>query len=238
MPISLPKIETPTYNVEIPSTKKVVEFRPYLVSEEKILMLAMETEDEKQVFSATKKLIEACTFNKLKVDNLTTFDLEYLFVNLRSKSVGEIVDMNHVCENCGTKNEVSINLNEVILEWPKEKIENKIMLTEEIGVNMSYPTIKHVENINNKKSKSTSEVFSLISKCIVSIFDNNNVYPTEDYTEKDIEQFLDSLNHNQLQKLTNFISSMPVLKSKTKYKCISCGHESTIEVNGLQSFFS
>lgn len=236
MPISLPKMNIPTYFVEIPSTKKTIEFRPYLVAEEKILMLALESENENQIFNSVKKLLEVCTFNKVNIDNLTTFDLEYLFINLRSKSVGEIVEMTYKCEKCGTKNDVSINLNEVDLVWPKKKVDSKIMLTDTIGVNMSYPTIKNAQTI---KEKSTSkEIFELISKCIKNIFDENNIYSIEDYSKEDINNFIDSLNHKQLEKITNFLSSIPVLKSKIKNKCVSCGHETEIELSGLKSFFS
>lgn len=238
MPISLPKIDVPTYKLKIPSTKKVVEYRPYLVSEEKILMLALESENSDQILNAIKKIVLNCTFEKVEVDNLTSFDLEYIFIQLRSKSVGEIVQLSAKCQKCGKKNEIETNLNDVEVVWPEEKIDEKIMVTETIGVEMRYPRV--IDSIINSDGKMSEidEGMLVIAKCVKSIFDDKNVYPSEDYKTSEIVEFLESLNHKQLEKITNYVSSIPKLISKIEYKCVHCGHQNEIVVEGIQNFFT
>lgn len=238
MPISLPKVETPTYKLKIPSTNEVVEYRPYLVSEEKVLMIALESSDNEQILTAVKKIVKSCTFDKVDLESISSFDLEYIFIKLRSKSVGEIVNLVGKCQHCQAKNDIELNLEEVEVVWPEKKVSEKIMITDKIGVIMKYPKVSDAMiNVDGKLSE-IDEGFHLISKCIKNIFDDDNVYPIEDYKTEEVLEFIESLNHKQLEKITTFLESIPEVKGKIKFKCISCGKDNEREVSGIQNFFT
>lgn len=238
MPISLPKIETPTYTLKVPSTEESIEYRPYLVSEEKILMLAMESKSTSEIFRSIKKIISKCTFEKMNVDQLTTFDVEYIFLNLRARSVGEIVNLNLKCEECGAKNEVEINLNEVQVIWPEGSKDNKFLLNEKIGVEMRWPRLQDTISVNPKnESDEMNEGLRIIAKCIKTIYDEDNVYSTDDYSDKEILSFIESLNHSQIEKIQNFLSNIPVVEAKVEFDCLNCRHHNEIVVRGLNNFF-
>jgi hypothetical protein len=239
MPISLPKIETPKYKLKIPSNNKVVEFRPYLVAEEKLLLIASESEDKNSILDAIKQIVQNCTFNKLDVEELTNFDLEYIFIKLRTKSVGEVSEMITKCSHCKKENEIGINLEKVEVVFP-ENIDKKIMITDTIGVEMRYPTVKDNEDIELKIEQFKSEVeqgMLAVTICIKSIFDEKNVYPREDYSEKELIEFLESLNHQQMNKIMNFVTNMPVTKLNYSFKCIHCKEENKRSITGLENFF-
>lgn len=239
MSISLPKIETPKYKLKVPSTNKVVEFRPYLVAEEKILLIAAESEEKDSMLQAIKTIIENCTFNKLNVQDLTSFDLEYIFIKLRTKSVGEISEMITKCSHCKKENDISINLDKTEVVFPKN-VDKKIMLTDSIGVEMKYPTFKDNEETEKVIDEFKSDIeqgMQLTSSCIKNIFDENNVYPKEDYTQEEIISFLESLNHNQMNKILNFVTNMPATKLNYSFNCVHCGKENKRSIVGLENFF-
>lgn len=229
----LPILEAAKYQTIIPSTGKRVEFRPFLVKEEKILLLAQESKDTNQIIRALKDIIAACTFNKIKVDELATYDLEYLFLQLRSKSVGEIVDLTIKCKECGSVNPTQVDLNEVNIEKPNKKVDPKIKLTDSIGVILRPIPISEIDNI----SDNTEDFVRMIALCIESIYDDSNVYHRKDTTEKELITFVESLSHSQLKMFEEYISNQPKLKHTLQFTCVQCGKKNEIHLQGLQDFF-
>lgn len=239
--MALPTLEVPKYEAKIPSTGKKVLFRPYLVKEEKILMIAAESEDQNQVMQAVKDVIQACTFDKVDPDKLCSFDLEYLFLKLRSKSVGEISKVSIKCEKCQKPTSVEINLEEVEVNTSKT-IESKIKLTNTIGVVMSYPTMKEALKFSSKTGDPTSKVdtaLEVIISCIDSIYDDKKVYPADESTREELLAFVESLNQSQFAKIQEFIEAMPKLQHEVKFKCSNkeCGCDNTLVLEGMSTFF-
>jgi transcription elongation factor Elf1 len=233
--MALPVIDTPKYMATIPSTGEKVSYRPYLVKEEKILMIALESENQEQILGAVKDIIGACTFNKVNVDELAIFDLEYLFLKLRSKSVGETSRVGLKCSNCETSNEVEIPIDTIEVSGV-DKDNGVIMLTDKVGMKLRYPSVKDAEKLTNAKDN-VGTIMKTIVMCIENIFDDEKVYPAKDSTPKELEAFIDSLNSEQFKKIQGFFESMPSLSYTTKFKCDSCGHENELVIKGLANFF-
>lgn len=234
--MALPIIEVPKYSVTVPSTGDKVQYRPYLVKEEKILMIAMESESQEQMMTAVKSIIDVCTFKTLDIDRLTTFDLEYIFLKLRAKSVGEVATVGLKCSSCSEVNEVEINLDTINVRWPEEASKDGIvMLTDKVGIKFNYPSVKDATKMQDLEG--IESIMTLIISCIDNIFDADNVYPASDSTPKEMMAFLDSLNSEQFKKIQGFFESMPNLSHETKFACEHCEHENTLVLRGLASFF-
>ena len=233
----LPKLEANKYPAVIPSTNKTIEFRPFLVKEEKILMIAQESKDPLQIFKAMKDIIKACTFDSVDASELTTYDLEYLFLQLRAKSVGETADIKIKCEECDEYNEVSINLLDAKVEFPKEKVDAKIELSDTVGIVMRPITIARSEALSKKNTGDSNTLIHTIVASIDSIYDNNGVYKTDDTAEGDLKDFVESLSHSHLEKIQKYLSAQPKLKLKVEFKCHKCGHDNVRILEGLESFF-
>lgn len=232
---TLPKLETPTYSVVLPSTGEQVEYRPFLVKEEKILMIAQESNDNSAMMKALKNIIKACTFNKVNPSKCTTYDIEYLFLKLRAVSVGETAELQFKCEECGEYNTVEINLNDIELVYPDENPETDIKLTENVGIKLKPVSVDDVEtlsDINNPKNFTKA-----IAAVIDVIYDQENVYKVSDTSEKEVLEFIDNLSHTHLEKIQDFIEKQPQLKYTVEYTCSKCGHENKVELVGMQSFF-
>ena len=230
----LPKLESTKFITQIPSTKEEIEFRPFLVKEEKILMIAQESEDEKQIMSAMKDIVSACTFGKVNADSCTMYDIEYLFLQLRIKSIGETAKLNFKCEECDEYNEVEIDLNDVKVIWPDEEVSNTIELTDDVGLVLKPLTLKSAQKV----SGSSEEIFNqALIQSIESIYDADNVYTSSDVSEKELIEFVDSMSHSQLQEVQKYLQNQPVLKYNIEYKCKKCGHINKHELKGIQSFF-
>lgn len=226
----LPKLETPTYNLVVPSTKESIEFRPFLVKEEKILMIAQESKDIVQITDVIRKIVKACTFNKLPVDNLTIYDIEYIFLQLRAKSVGENLTFELPCSECGEKTSISVDLSDINVVEPKKEVSNKIQLNESIGIMMRPIRFKDAANIGD-------DIVSGIIASIESIFDSEEVYKSDDSSNEELREFVESLNHTQLEKIQEYIENRPSLYHKVEYTCSSCGHKNTFEFSSLSDFF-
>ena len=231
--MALPKLETPTYETIIPSTGRAIEYRPFLVKEEKILMMAQETQDTAQAISALKKIISSCTFGKVDPNTLTTYDAEYLFLQLRIKSVGESVDFVITDKDTGEDVNVSVDLSEVDVVEPEVELEKTIKLNDSIGLTLKEVTLKDAVGLS---SKDMNDITGLISVVIDSIFDDEKVYNTSDVSKKELEAFIESLNHSQLEQITTFIQNQPALQKEIKYR-LKDGQEKTITLKGLQDFF-
>lgn len=232
--MALPIVEVPKYSVTIPSNGESVVYRPYLVKEEKILMIAMESENQEQVIQAIKEVIAACTFNKINVENLTIFDMEYIFLKLRSKSVGEVSKVSLKCTKCGTSNELEIQLDTLEIQKPETDY-SLVMITDKIGVKFNYPTVKVAAQLS--KYSGTEAAMKTIVACIDNIFDDEKVYPAGDSTPKELEQFIDSLNSEQFSRMQKFFENIPSLSYDSKFECSSCGHQNELLIKGLANFF-
>ena len=239
--MALPKLTVPEYEAILPSTEKVIKYRPFLVKEEKILLTALEAEDDDIMADAIRQIVNNCVLEELDVFKLPTFDIEYLFLRLRAKSVGEKVTLglrpwgcpNNEGKLCEKSTEVEINLEEVKV-IKDENHSSKIMLSDDIGVKMKYPDIK---NINIIDADSAITGMNIVRNCVDMVFTKDETFERDSFTDEELEEFIDSLNSDQFKKIKEFFDTMPTLKYTTKYKCGTCGEEKETILQGLNSFF-
>ena len=235
--MALPKLETPKYTLEVPSTGQSVEYRPFLVKEEKVLLVAQESDDNKTMMKAMGDIIDSCTFGNLNIKSITNFDLEYIFLKLRSKSVGEISEILLSCTECDTKNEVKINLDEIEIKVPKDK-DKKIMLTGDVGITLKYISALDVTRLSSYDDDQSKLINETVLSTIENIFDKDNVYDMNDSSSKEKEEFINSLNRQQMEKIENFISEAPRLKKEISFTCKSCKTKNKMTLEGTEAFFS
>ena len=237
----LPKISTPTYELELPSTGKPIKYRPFLVREEKLLVLAMESEDSKQITNAIKTVIKNCIETRgIKVEALPTFDIEYLFLNIRGKSVGEEVELSIICPDDGqTTVPVKILLDDIVVVKNPEH-NNKIKLDDSLMMEMKYPSLDQFikSNFDFNSDDVVNQSFDLISSCIDKIYNEEEVWDTRDVTKKELEEFLDQMNSSQFKQIEKFFETMPKLSHTLKVINPNTGVESEITLEGLTSFFA
>ena len=237
----LPKIATPTYELELPSTGGTVKYRPFLVKEEKVLVIALESEDNKQITTAIKAVLKNCVLTKgIKVENLPTFDIEYLFLNIRGKSVGEDLEVNIICPDDGeTEVPVTIYLDDIQVQ-KDENHTNKIKLDNSLMMELKYPSldqfIKSNFDFNDKNAMDQS--FELIATCIDKIYNEEAVWATADCTKKEVKDFLESMNSTQFKKIESFFETMPKLSHTIKVTNPKTKVESEVVMEGLASFFA
>jgi hypothetical protein len=234
----LPKLAVPEYELELPSTKETIKYRPFLVKEEKLLLVAMEMGGEKEMINAVKTIIKNCTNLKGKVDELATFDIEYLFLRIRSKSVGEVSKILVTCpDDNETQVMVEVPLNEVEITWP-EKATTKIELSDTVGVIMKYPSIDTFVKLNFTGNDITVDnVFELATTCIDQIYDGEEVYDTKNYTKKELNEFLENMKSDQFLKIQEFFANMPKLEYDIEVENPETGVKSTVKLEGLGAFF-
>ena len=237
--MALPKLGYPTYELELPSTGKTIKYRPFLVKEEKVLLLALDSKDEKQVINAVKDLIKNCVTTRIKVDTLPSFDLEYLFLKIRGASIGETIILTVTClDDNETQVEATINIDEVEVFKP-EGHDKKIMFDDKTGIVMKYPSMKEfVEREFLQKEMKTEEVYDYIADSIDQIFDDEEVYDSSTTTKKEFRTFVDSLTTKQFEKIQQFYTTCPKLSHTFKVVNPNTGKESEYTVEGLQSFFA
>ena len=239
--MGLPKISTPTYELELPSTEETILYRPFLVKEEKLLVIALESEDTKQITTAIKTVIKNCIITKnIKVETLPTFDIEFLFLNIRGKSVGEQVDVNIICPDDNETNvSISINLDDIKVQKNEEHT-NKIKVDPKIMMEMKYPSleqfIKNNFDFNNQNAMDQS--FDLIASCIDKIYTEDEVWSTSDVTKKEVTEFLESMNSSQFKDIEKFFETMPKLSHKIQITNPKTKVESEVVLEGLASFFA
>ena len=234
--MALPTMDLPTYDLVVPSNKKKIKFRPFLVKEEKVLLMALETDNEKNIKNAVYDLLKACITTRIKLESLATFDLEYIFLNIRAVSVGEIVQMNITCQD-DEKTEVKYNLNltDVDVFFP-EGHENKIMLTDDLGVIMKYPSFDGFVESQFTEIKEF-DVVKVIAESIDQIFKGEEVFDESTTSKKEFVQFVESLTNSQLEKIQAFFETSPRLEYSFKVTNPNTGVESEYNLRGLQSFF-
>ena len=234
--MALPTMDLPTYDLVIPSNKKKIKFRPFLVKEEKILLMALETDNEKNIKDAVFELLKACITTRIKLENLASFDLEYIFLNIRAVSVGEVIQMNITCQD-DEKTQVKYNLNitEAQVIFP-EGHSSKIMLTDKLGVIMKYPSFDGF--VQGQFTNNTEfDVIKVIAESIDQIFEGEDVYDESTTTKKEFVQFVESLTNSQLEKIQEFFETAPRLEHSFKVTNPNTGVESDYTLRGLQSFF-
>lgn len=235
--MALPKLDIPRYETKIPSTNKKVVYRPYVVKEEKILMIAMESNDQTQMIRAVKDIISSCTENTIDADSLTMFDIEYMFTQLRAKSVGEVSKILMACTNCSEKNEVSIDLSKVKVDAVDQK-SKKIKLTNNVSVALKYPSVKDIEEIAREDRSEVDIIFDLVILCIDSIYSADEIFDAKEQSKHELTEFVESLNSEQFSKITEFVQNTPAVKTMAVFDCQKCGTHNEIEIKGLANFFS
>ena len=236
--MALPKLTTPTYELEVPSTDEKVQYRPFLVKEEKILLIAMESGKGEDVIEAVKQIVESCTFNKLDLTRMPMFDVEYIFLNIRAKSVGEVSKLKLLCpDDKKTYADVEINLDDVKVQVD-DGHNNKIELDNKMGIIMTYPNIDSFKN-SGITSINASNMLEVIGTCILQIYENDGekVYAAQDQTKKELNEFIESLQSKDFQKVQKFFDTMPKLRHTVKVKNPKTKKESDIVLVGLQDFF-
>ena len=244
--MSLPKIDVPVYSTKLLSTGKTVKYRAFTVKEEKLFLMANESDDVDTVIDSIKQVLNNCIITKgIDVEELPLFDIEYLFLKLRAVSVGEVVNLRYRCNNilpaldgeeekkCNHVVEIDLNLNDITSE--SVKLEKTVQITDTMGVTMKYPTFDLLKDFD--VNQEVDSIIKMTVKCIDFIYDKDNVYYAKDANEQELIDFVESMQTKDLEKIKDFFSSMPKLKKKLDFKCVKCGYEEKIELEGIQSFF-
>lgn len=230
--MALPKLETPTFELTLPSSKQKLRYRPFLVKEHKVL-LTMAEADDSEVARIIKELIDVCTFNTLNVNTLPHFDIEYIFMNLRAKSIGENVEV-IITFDCGAKTEASFNIDNLKVEV-KEDHSNKIMITDDIGIVLKYPNIEDVLKVyTNDENKS---VFDIVISSIEGVYSKDEYWDAKNQTKEELEEFIFSLTKDQFSKLEVFFTTSPKIVQTIESDCVDCGKHNISRLEGLQNFF-
>ena len=237
----LPTIATPSYFLTLPSTGKEIKYRPFLVKEEKLLVLALESEDTKEISNAIKEVLKNCIQTRgIKVETLPTFDIEFLFLNIRGKSVGEEIEVNITApDDNKTQITVKINVDDIKVQKNKNHT-NKIKLDDSLMMEMKYPSLDQFikSNFDFNSDDVVNQSFDLISSCIDKIYNEEEVWDTRDVTKKELEEFLDQMNSSQFKQIEKFFETMPKLSHTLKVTNPNTGVESEIVLEGLTSFFA
>ena len=233
--MALPKIATPFYELNVPSNGKTIKYRPFLVKEEKILLMAMESGKDGEVSNALKQIIKNCTDGQVDVEELPMFDIEYIFLQLRTKSVDEVSSVTISCKECREPFRLDLNLNDIKVHFPEKKQDFKIQLTSDVGIIMKYPTMTMVKNVTEGDTESSGFLFDIISTCVESIYDEEQVY--NEFSKEEIDDFVDNLPQEQFKKISDFFENMPKLKHDVKFTCPKCKHKNKSTLAGLQDFF-
>jgi hypothetical protein len=241
----LPKLDVPIYEVKLLSSGKVIRFRPFLVKEQKLFLMASESEDPKETINVIRQVLKNCIIDEISIDDLPTFDLEWLFMHLRARSVEEVVDLKYKCNNNVTNDKgeevkctgsVNFKMNLLEIEPTKNpEHTNKFQLTENLGICLKYPSF---EMIQKYESLSESDIMGkVLVDCIDYLYDKEQVYYAKDNSKEEMEEFVDNLQQKDLEKIKLFFETMPEIKKDVHFKCPKCAYEEDITVKGLQNFF-
>ena len=231
--MALPIVETPRYECTLASQDAKIQYRPFLVKEEKILLMAMESKDNNQIINATKEVIKACTYNEIDVDSLPMFDIEYLFLKIRAKSVGSKLTVSLICpDDKETRSDVDLDLDDIEVQIDEQHT-NMIQINDDIELVMQYPILEDMKSLQNS---STLELFKIINKCVKEVRHGENIYSGPDMTEKDLNDFFESMNAEQFDKVNQFFDTMPRLRHIVKIVNPKTKVESEVLLEGLESF--
>ena len=236
--MALPRIDVPIYELVVPSTDEKIKYRPFLVKEEKLLLIAMESGKNEDILRGVQDIVDSCTFNKLKLGNMPMFDIEYIFLQIRSKAVGEVSKLSLLCpDDNKTYVEVEVNLADVVVEV-HEKHNNKIELTDDMGMIMTYPTIDSFID-GNFADITANNMIDVVASCVLQIYEKKGevVYDAKDSTKQEMVEFIENMNTNQFKDVQDFFDSMPVLKHTVKFKNPKTKVECEMVLKGLNDFF-
>jgi hypothetical protein len=237
--MALPINNTPTYTLVLPSTGKEVKYRPFLIKEEKTLLLAQQSEDPKVMIESLKGVIKSCLKDNTDVETFATFDIEYMFTQIRAKSVGEMTELLIKCDTCEDEKAVAkVEVDLTKIEVKKDPAHtNNIKLFDDVGVLMKYPTIDVINKLQNIDNANIDEAFNVIIECIDSVYDSSQVYHAKEQSREELLQFLNNLSSDQFQKVQKFFETMPKMSKAVDYKCPVCNKEHHKVLEGLNSFF-
>lgn len=237
--MALPISSTPSYTLTVPSTGKQVKYRPFLVKEEKALLLAQQSEDPVVMIDTLKKIIAECVNGDIEVDKLATFDIEYIFAQLRAKSVGEIVELIFPCDVCEVeeaKVKVAFDLTKIKVDKSPEHT-NDIKLFDDVGVKMNYPNIEIVNKLQSGDAGNIDQIFNIVISCIEYIYTPDEVFYAKEQTNEELTNFLENLTSEQFAKIQQFFETMPKIRQEVEYTCPVCGREHKKYLEGISSFF-
>ena len=237
--MTLPSIETPRYELTLPSTDKVLQYRPFLVKEEKILLVAMESNNNKEILNATKEILRACTFEKIDVDTLPIFDIEYIFLQIRSKSVGEIAKFKMLCpDDKETYADVDVDLTKVNVQVDDAHT-NNVLIDEnrKLGIVFNYPTLEMTKAGFNVDDTNVDTLFDIMSLSINHIYEGEKIYPSKDSTKEEMKKFLEQLPQTAFVKIKTFFETMPQLRHSVEVENPKTKVKSTIVLKGIRDFF-
>ena len=232
----LPVLNAPTYELTIPSSGQTVQYRPFLVKEEKILLMANEGGEASEIVRAMKQIIGNCIQDGYNTDNMPLFDEEYIFLKLRSKSVNEISEIGFRCPTCEEVNRIVVDLSSVEV-MNTENHTNQIPLIDDVGLIMKYPQLDSI-NMTDLDSANVDDVFNVVSSCIDSIYQGEEIHDSSDYTQQEIQDFINNLTQEQFQKIQDFFDTMPKLSHTVQYNCSNCEYDEPLVLEGLQNFFA
>jgi hypothetical protein len=243
----LPKIDVPVYDLKLLSTGKKIKFRPFTVKEEKLFLMAAEAGDTKSIVDATKQVINNCIISDVDVEDLPLFEIENIFLQLRSKSIGEVVNLRYRCnnkifndetkeeKNCNNVVELDVNISDILPKYDSKKTNNKIEITDTIGVVLKYPNLKTVEEYDEEDEN--KNILETIVSCIEYIYDKDNIYYAKDTKKEEMVEFVESMQTKDLEKFKDFFESVPKIEKNVHFKCNKCGYEEEVLVEGIESFF-
>lgn len=235
--MALPKLNTVKYELEVPSTGETIEYRPFLVKEQKVLMIAQESNEPAVIQKAIADTIDVCTFGQIDPWDVPSFDLEYIFINIRGKSIGEVLDLQVTCPDDGeTTVPVQINLDDVKIVESDDHT-SVIPLTDDITMYMDYPNMKTVNTVQAGDTNDTEQLFGMIKSCIKEIHDGDDIYNKVDITDEELSEFIDSMSTQNLNNINDFFTTMPKLEHKIKVKNPNTKVESEVVLSGFDDFF-
>jgi hypothetical protein len=241
----LPKLDVPIYETKLISNDQTIRFRPFLVKEQKLFLMAAESNDPKDTINAIKQVLRNCVLDDIDIDNMATFDIEHLFLQLRARSIGEVVNLRFNCNNnvvvkgedqkCGNLVKIDVNVLEVN-PTKNENHTNKVQISDKIGVVLKYPTFGTID-ANDLDSQDMQQILNVIVSCIDYIYDEEQVYYAKDTKKEELIEFIENMKQGDLEKLSAFFTSLPKLKKDVHFHCDKCGYEEEITLEGVQSFF-
>ena len=243
--MALPKLDVPIFTVDLPLTKTKLRYRPFLVKEEKLLLIAVESDDEQTIMDSIKQIINNCCLDEIDTDSLPITDLEYFFLHLRARSIGEIVDLQYRCNNkvkneegqeveCGNNVKIKVNVLEIQPTF-NEKHTNKIELTKNLGIVMKYPNFSLIDKV--KSTNDVDQILNIVKNCVDYIYDADSIYYRKDISDEELSEFIENLTQKQFAKVQEFFETVPAIKKELDFKCNKCHYEEKIVVEGIQNFF-